>query len=144
MELIFNEVIVEKTKSFILGYYQLGYHSSMLSYSDDPMFNVLFLIENDKLVLCKVLSSVDLDDFSFEFSKMDLYYFIDYSSPAGLSRFLIIDARKGYLYITERMNEDEFNDIDETSFDFKNFKYLLKSGIEKKIKLNKETNFILR
>jgi len=128
IEDIMKEKIVKDSANMIIGFYQLKLHVCLKDWVEDPIYNALFMISNDSLKIGRIVSSVYYDDFSFHMCRNNKYYFLDYSSPAGIYRYYIIDKESEELFLTDKMSEDEFVNLDLLSFDFVNLKFDLSTG----------------
>jgi len=133
IEEIIQEQIVKDSDNKIIGFYKLNLHECLKDWEEDPVYNVLFMISNGDLILKSIVSSVYNDDFSLNVIREGKYYFLDYSSPAGIYRYYIVDCNNNNLYVTEKLSEDEFVGLDLLNFDFTNLRFVISSGKVKNI-----------
>jgi len=137
----YPDSLVLAFKSYILNNYKynlvkFNYDDRLGNFPTEPIINLLYITEDDELVICQNVYSINEDDFEFGFKKGNNYYFEYYDSSTGWKKIITFDFNSSIFLETHRYDESDNINID--SIDFVKKEYSLKGEIEvykfKKIK----------
>ncbi len=129
-------------KSYNLNNYKYNlikfdYDDRLGDFTTEPIINLLYITEDDELVICQNVYSINKEDFEFGFKKENNYYFEYYDSSTGWKKVITFDSNSSKFLETHKYDESDNINID--SIDYVKKEYSLKGKREvykfKEIKL---------
>jgi len=124
-DIIKNESYLIDNSSTLI-FLELNALPNTKGWSEDPIYVLLFLVNNNKVSIFFKTSIIYKEDFGLESLNRNKFIFYEYSSSVGYSIYYLIDAKSNIIFQTERL--DEGISLISEKIDFDHKKYFIQNN----------------